>query len=538
MSASLLIRGAHEAVARHRATRYVLLAAGIAACLVCALVCKSYRCTFLDIPLYDLHLSADGRSLAVSTIDGMTLCDLETGEQTGPLPYWFLQFSPDGTLVAALGRDPARTVRIWNRTTGQTVYELEEPITSLAFSPDGRWLATSQIEDLGPYRVANRTLVIRDAATGEPVQTIHAEEFFERPPVFSPDGSLLAAAGYSPVYVYRVSDGQLMAEIKEYAVDRIQFESGDQLALLVSNTQKTSRHTFDDAGRLQASDRLGALIIGYLDSDGTLATDPETVLELTREVPGLELSLEELDEARTEVQQRQQLAWAVEDPLLSPDGTHVVGVAGDDLQVIDLQTGLPVVTQPAPPYINHLGTHWDAAFSPDGRTLRLATIFGTVTTWDLQSGRQRDRLTGLGPSYWPASWTWLIVGAGLWLAAWLALARPRKSPGEIAAWHKERCDWMLVGANVLIVVGLMVVIKVSGSVSEGHTRTPLLTSQFWMPSCAAAGAAPLFMLVTAIASRARAAAVFAVVAGIPFAIGALWLSGGFLMRAIFPPGTS
>lgn len=50
--------------------------------------------------------------------------------------------------------------------------------------------------------------------------------------------------------------------------------------------------------------RLGALIIGYIDDDGLLATDLETILEQNRNVPGLELSIERLEKALGEVQQR------------------------------------------------------------------------------------------------------------------------------------------------------------------------------------------------------------------------------------------
>ncbi len=50
--------------------------------------------------------------------------------------------------------------------------------------------------------------------------------------------------------------------------------------------------------------QVGALLISYIDDDGLLGTDLETILDQNRNVPGMNLSMERLQEALAEVQQR------------------------------------------------------------------------------------------------------------------------------------------------------------------------------------------------------------------------------------------
>ena len=63
-------------------------------------------------------------------------------------------FSPDGKRLASSARW-TNAVKVWDAQTGQELFNLKAggEINSLAFSPDGHWLASD----------ANRTVTIYDA---------------------------------------------------------------------------------------------------------------------------------------------------------------------------------------------------------------------------------------------------------------------------------------------------------------------------------------------------------------------------------------
>lgn len=107
-------------------------------------------------------------------------------------------YSPDGDLLATAGAD--RTARIWDAESGEALRVLEghtAGLTNVAFSPDGRYLATSQesTEDLN-VQEGDISVRIWEVETGRELlvfQTGHG--FFVWGLAFSPDGRILATSG-------------------------------------------------------------------------------------------------------------------------------------------------------------------------------------------------------------------------------------------------------------------------------------------------------------------------------------------------------
>jgi WD40 repeat protein len=161
-----------------------------------------------------LALSRDGRILASAAHDGtIRLWDLSTGRPLGsPLSRrgfcFSLAFSNDGRILAAGGSD---TILLWNVRTHEL---LGRPLTghtdapgALAFGPDGHTLASTSID--GSIRLWD---VRTHAQIGEPMG---GDESFTSV-AFSPDGRRLASGDQHAVRLWDIgSRSQIGAPLRE-----------------------------------------------------------------------------------------------------------------------------------------------------------------------------------------------------------------------------------------------------------------------------------------------------------------------------------
>jgi WD40 repeat protein len=154
--------------------------------------------------VYAMAFSPDGKALASAAADGtIRRWDVATGQQRGSLPWrppkeaWAAAFSPDGKYLACNGDDHA--VLLWDLDTAQcsaltghtdqvgTVpFSLDSKVSAVAFSPDGKSLASSA-ED-GAVR-------LWDVATRQERAFLGAHWGGAYAVAFSPDGKSLASGG-------------------------------------------------------------------------------------------------------------------------------------------------------------------------------------------------------------------------------------------------------------------------------------------------------------------------------------------------------
>ena len=154
----------------------------------------------------NLKFSSDGKRMAAYAYSGdrgVRIWDLTANKPLTEITlvrnqrsFHCADLSPDGKTVA-LG-DEAGAINIWNAETGQLIREfarLPKSVSSLSFSPDGKWLAAARAEgrngeQLLPLAEAarNEDLVVWDVATGEEVFHPKGHGFAA---LFSPDSSRL-----------------------------------------------------------------------------------------------------------------------------------------------------------------------------------------------------------------------------------------------------------------------------------------------------------------------------------------------------------
>jgi WD40 repeat protein len=155
-------------------------------------------------------------SLESTTWDSwITLRDAATGTRLRRFylsrqgPACSLAFSPDGKQLASGhydfdGRD-IYTVNLWDAVTGKELLTLKGHVCvvrSVAFSPDGRSLAS---------RSGDKTIKLWDTATGKVLLTLDGRPDVGRSVAFSPDGKSLASGGDGgAVKVWDTATGKLL----------------------------------------------------------------------------------------------------------------------------------------------------------------------------------------------------------------------------------------------------------------------------------------------------------------------------------------
>ncbi|MEV4622938.1 caspase family protein [Asanoa sp. NPDC049573] len=138
-----------------------------------------------------VRFTPDGRRLATGGADGsVRIWDAETRQREFPVlaPHtrWVraVAFNPDGTRLAGASDDGA--VSLWNLAQGSRPIpgpRFDQSLYCLAYSPDGRWLATGGADHLVHLCRPGRTVSLRG----------HADHVLSL--AYHPDGLFLASGG-------------------------------------------------------------------------------------------------------------------------------------------------------------------------------------------------------------------------------------------------------------------------------------------------------------------------------------------------------
>ena len=216
-------------------------------------------------------------------------------------------------------------------------------VNSVCFSPDGKRLATAGSE---------RTVIVRDARTGQKTLTLKGHTSSVNSVAFSPDGQRLASGSSDgTVILWDSQTGQQVLTLK----GRIGIAFKGRISTHVSSV------CFSPDGKLLAS--AGGYYDGNYHNSAVKVWDAQTGQEAYP-----------LEGHR---------GW-VHSITFSPDGKRLASAGSDrTVKVWDVQTGQESLT-----FEGHAREVNSVAFSPDGRRLASASNDGTVKVWDAQTGQE------------------------------------------------------------------------------------------------------------------------------------------------------
>jgi WD40 repeat protein/serine/threonine protein kinase len=266
--------------------------------------------------------------------------DIQTGKELHSLNGGAasVAFSPDGKLLASAGslheggREPVGEVKVWDAQTGKEIHSLKGGGESVAFSPDGKLLASAGSVYKGLQHQGSEVKVW-DAQTGKEILTLNAGGPF--PGVSSGRGGL--SATFSP-------DGKRLASASGKEIKLWDAQTGKELLALKGGGVSVA---FSPDGKRLASSGNGVKVWDAQTGEELLTLKGHTDDHVGRVV-------------------------------YSPDGKRLVTASRDKtVKVWDAQTGLELLTLEG-----HGGLFNGVAFSPDGHRLAAGTANGTVTIWD------------------------------------------------------------------------------------------------------------------------------------------------------------
>ncbi len=308
-----------------------------------------------------VSFSPDGKILAWAN----RLWDVETGQQLDISlddRLFEVVFSPDGKILAGTGistveRTRTGVIKFYEAETGRLINTLtatqctrweesSKRVSSIAFSPDGRLLASGSADD--------GTIKLWDVETGQNIAT-----FTEKPQprssmlcvVFSPDGTKLAVGSVAGIKLLEVPTGEHIY---------------------------TRQHI--DFGKLE-----------FPASIFSVAFSPDGTKLASASWDGVKLWEVETGQSLTTLRGHTRMVTSV---AFSPDGLTCASTSVDGIQVWEAATGQHITTLAGPPNFGD-----SLAYSPDGTRLVTGSVDArnaehTIKLWEVETGQNIAALQG------------------------------------------------------------------------------------------------------------------------------------------------
>ena len=371
---------------------------------------------------YQFAFSPDGTHLAVADAERhLRWWDTRTGQLVQNVEALIVDrigYSPDGRLVIDQNDT---TLRLWNAVSGQLVRTFDnQPLTDLAFTGDDRLIVIKPAETtLWQWDQTAQQLKLQNTLSGSGPAPLNETP---HPAAVSPDGRLLAVlVATTTIQLLDTQSGQLVQTLaghQQPPYNLMFTPAGDQLISIselprrsASPTRNSDLRVWDvRSGQLLSSHETAPWLINVagLPSAQTLLTErrqPDTCARHGSHEVAL-YTMADLLSDQAEISPRWTNALHLfEQVTLSADGAVSAVTAQSQfcvepssVQVWNTQTGVLLanvsLNTPTgkPVYATRL------ALNPNGSILAIGADDGSLTVWDVDSGRRLQTLLGLTAS--------------------------------------------------------------------------------------------------------------------------------------------
>ncbi|KAF3914547.1 hypothetical protein ABW20_dc0104170 [Dactylellina cionopaga] len=284
-------------------------------------------------------------------------------------------FSPDGKLLASASRDSM--IKLWDAALGVLVQTLEGYKDLVTFSPDGKLLASVSAS------IGNE-IILWDLALGVLAQKFEGGPSYIESVAFSPDGKLLASASHDKkVKLWDVVSGALAQTFEGHSGSVTSAAFSPNGKLLASTSYDLEVKLWDIASGALARTLRGhrAWVVSVVfspDGKQLASVSHDHTVKLWNTASG---ALAQTIEGHSGL---------VNSVAFSPDGKQLASTSHDrTVKLWNAASGVLVHT-----FESHHDWVFSVAFSPDGKQLASASHDHTVKLWDATPGAVAPRLEG------------------------------------------------------------------------------------------------------------------------------------------------